>query len=116
MEFRKIDDRTWSIPYFVVVRKRKRPRAKADPMVRAGKASLKRYCNEIGATWTLEKEDHELEITFADGRKLQTYFNIDALDYQGAVNTAELFLETAEPDPHNFEEIAPGVWYSLNIW
>jgi hypothetical protein len=86
---------------------RKHTRAEIDRSIELGKALLTRYCDKIGATWTVDRNVHELEITFADGRKVQTYFGVPALDYERAVTVATTFLATTERNPDSSEWGAP---------
>lgn len=82
---------------------RKQTRTEIDRSIELGKALLTRYCDKIGATWTVDRNVHELEITFADGRKVQAYFGVPALDYERAVTVATTFLATTERNPDSSE-------------
>lgn len=94
----------------------KQIRAEIDRSTELGKALLTRYCDKIGATWAVDRNVHELEITFADGRKVQAYFGVPALDYERAVTVATTFLATTEPDSDNSEWEAPGGWSTTSIF
>jgi hypothetical protein len=56
---------------------------------------LTHYRDKIGAARTVDRNVHELEITFADDRKVQTYFGVPVLDYERAI-AGTTFLATTE--------------------
>jgi hypothetical protein len=84
----------------------------------SGRAILTKNCKQIGATFR-EIRPGELEIVFADGRKLETRYKCEFKGtdlWVSPITYVRYFLRTPSPDSHNFKQIADGVWRSRGVW
>jgi hypothetical protein len=84
----------------------------------SGRAILTKNCTQIGATFRVIRPG-ELEIVFADGRKLETRYKYEFVKtdlWVNPITDVRYFLRTPSPDTHFFKQIADGVWKSRGVW
>jgi hypothetical protein len=85
---------------------------------KGGRAILTRNCKQIGVTFR-EIRPGELEIVFADGRKLETRYKCEFKGtdlWVSPITNVRYFLRTPSPDSLFFKQIDDGVWKSRGVW